>query len=429
MYSLKSGIFFVKGAVRGAILDTNSTLVYSVNERACEVLSYVISDEPYWKHLISIGIAEQTSKPFIQKLPIRKEPINPRFVWFEITEACNERCIHCYATPLSHGNDANGKSRMTYGNWVRIIQDVYSLGGKACQFIGGEPFLYRGENGETVLELVKVAKEVGFSSIEIFTNATLLNTAKIKEIKHLGVKVAVSLYSDNPDIHDSITNIPGSHAKTMESIRLLKQFDVQTRVEIVIMRANERTIDSSLQFREVLGCYGRRPNPLQPSGRGSNRLIQPSFEALAKYGLKLQPNFKVDINTLTHYVSGHSCLMGKLAVTEFGEVLPCVFSRRTPLGNILSSDLKQIVKEEAVQRIWHSTKDDVMVCRDCEYRYVCHDCRPLSYEIAAGNASYLTSPYPRCTYNPYIGQWGKGVWRVSENGKPFYDENLHQAAL
>jgi radical SAM protein with 4Fe4S-binding SPASM domain len=318
---------------------------------------------------------------------------------------------------------------MEHSDWVRIIRDVYSAGGRACQFIGGEPFLYRGKSGETVLDLVRVAKEVGFSSIEVFTKATLLDVEKIAEMKRLEVKVAVSLYSDDPNIHDSITNIPGSHAKTMESIRLLKHFDVQTRVEIVIMKANEPTIDSSLHLRETLGCNGKRPAPLLPSGRGSNRLIQPSFEILARYGLKRQPDFTSDISTLTHYVSGHSCLMGKLAFTEFGEVLPCVFSRGMLLGNILDVEFRSIVNGESVRRIWGSTKDDVMVCRDCEYRYVCHDCRPLSCEMAAGNASYLTAPYPRCTYNPYTGQWGRGVWRVDGNGKPFYVENLHQEPL
>ena len=37
------------------------------------------------------------------------------------------------------------------------------------------------------------------------------------------------------------------------------------------------------------------------------------------------------------------------------------------------------------------------------------------------------TPYPRCTYNPYTGQWGRGVWNVNENGQPFYDGSMRTA--
>jgi hypothetical protein len=73
--------------------------------------------------------------------------------------------------------------------------------------------------------------------------------------------------------------------------------------------------------------------------------------------------------------------------------------------------------------MWSATKDQVMVCRDCEYRYVCFDCRPLSEAAAAGRADYLHAPYPRCTYNPYTGEWSEGLWHVDEQGQPYYDRS------
>lgn len=69
-------------------------------------------------------------------------------------------------------------------------------------------------------------------------------------------------------------------------------------------------------------------------------------------------------------------------------------------------------------------KDDVLVCQDCEYRYVCFDCRPISEGAACGNGDYKTAPYPRCTYDPYEGVWGGGTWKVDDEGKPYYDESL-----
>jgi radical SAM protein with 4Fe4S-binding SPASM domain len=443
-YQLKSGVFLVSGALRGALLDTNSQLVYSINDDACSVLRYEIEDDVYWQTLASMGLAEQTDVINIQTLPEKKDTESLRFVWFEIvTDDCNERCTHCYADSMprtyrsalaKQGNlisieqpsldDGLDRLRMQHSNWLTIIQQAYLLGCRACQFIGGEPFLYKGQNGETVLDLVKFARQTGYGSVEVYTNATLLTVDKIRQLKDLGAKVAVSLYSDDPQVHDNITRTPGSHAKTVLSLKLLKEFDVPTRVEMVLMKSNQHTVDSTLVFRRELGHTGKRPDPLRPKGRGDNPLLQPNFENLATYGLKLRPNFTANRETIAHYKSGHSCLLGKITVTEFGDVLPCIFTRNHTLGNVLvSKNLKSIVESRELRQIWHTTKDNVMVCKDCEYRYVCFDCRPLSESVAAGHADYLSAPYPRCTYNPYLGEWAGGLWRVSEDGEPIYDRS------
>ncbi len=57
-YHLRKGVYLVKGASRGAILDTNSGRVYSVNRQACDVCSYLMEDEPFWNQLALLGLAE-----------------------------------------------------------------------------------------------------------------------------------------------------------------------------------------------------------------------------------------------------------------------------------------------------------------------------------------------------------------------------------
>lgn len=37
-FTLNNGVFFVPGALRGAIYDTNSGKVYSINKSGCEIL-------------------------------------------------------------------------------------------------------------------------------------------------------------------------------------------------------------------------------------------------------------------------------------------------------------------------------------------------------------------------------------------------------
>jgi radical SAM protein with 4Fe4S-binding SPASM domain len=434
-YQLKEGIFFVSGALRGAVLDTGSGAVYSVNEDAAAVLRYETRDDAYWETLVSLGLAEPTDSVRIAALPTR-ETERLSFAWFEIvTDDCNERCAHCYADSMPRTYrkaqkqalpvvcEEPAKPRMTHADWLAAIEDAARLGARACQFIGGEPFLYRGPRGETVFDLVLAAKQAGFTLVEIFSNGTLITREKAIRLKELGAQVACSLYSDQAEVHDSITRTPGSHAKTTAALAVLRELGVPVRAEIVLMQPNQHTIESTITFRSRHGYGERGPDPLRPKGRGDDPRLLPSFDHLVRYGLILEPNFVATRETVAHYASGHSCLLGKIAITEFGDVFPCIFSRNHPVGNLLvSRDLAPILRG-ALRPYWTATKDSVMVCRDCEYRHVCFDCRPLSEASSGGRADYLHAPYPRCTYNPYTGEWAAGLWKVDEAGEPVYDRS------
>src|SRR5262249_15954585 len=199
---------------------------------------------------------------------------------------------------------------------------------------------------------------------------------------------------------------------------------VPTRVEVVLMRPNQHTLESTLALRKERGWGERAPDPLRPKGRGDDVALQPDFEKLVQYGLLLEPNFVPSPETLPHCAWGHSCLMGRIAIAGVGAVLPCIFTRNPSVGNVLvSRALAPILRGPALRQVWGATKDQVMVCRDCEYRYVCFDCRPLSEAAAAGKAGYLHAPFPRCTYNPYTGEWRAGLWKVDGEGKPYYDRS------
>jgi radical SAM protein with 4Fe4S-binding SPASM domain len=435
-FRFKEGVYLVKGAQRGAILDTNQGNVYSINSAGTAALSGALSNEPYWQRLVGLELAEECDQPCplpnLPRLPI----FNLGFVWFEIvTSDCNECCVHCYADSmparyrrsqsLMVGPEAQAERSLSYAEWCLLIQEGHDLGCRECQFIGGEPFLYRDQK-HTVLDLAQCAREAGYETIEIFTNATLLTEAKIDRLKELGIKIAVSLYSDDPAIHDSITRTPGSHGKTMQSLRWLQAAGVPTRIGFVAMSKNEHTIESTIALIESLGIPGSHPDPLRPGGRAQDAVLLPSARTLVNYGLTLSPNFGVDLRTLAHYVSGHSCLAGKLAITETGDALPCIFSRNQILGNVREGGgIASVVSAPSTQAIWKSTKDDVLICQDCEYRYVCFDCRPLSEAAAEGRVDFLHAPYPRCTYNPYTGRWGEGLWRMTDEG-PIYDRTYEE---
>ena len=381
----------------------------------------------------ALGLTTREKLPQRSILPELIQKPELQFVWFEIvSDYCNESCAHCYADsmPPSHKKtksippEETGRKKLSIEKWETLISDAYSLGCRRGQFIGGEPFLFKGDHGESALDLAEYAKETGYEFIEIFTNATLLTEDKVSRIKDLGINMAVSLYSKDESVHDSITNTPGSYRKTVTSLRMLKQAGVPTRVEMVLMRHNEQTATETQALIEEMGFSYRSPDVLRPRGRGDNPTLTPSKETVVRYGLMTAPSFTVDKETLSRYLSGNSCLLGKIAITDTGDVLPCIFSRNLMVGNVQDSLLQEIIAGQKLEVVWKNTKDSVLVCRDCEYRYVCFDCRPLSEGVNQGRGEYLSAPYPRCTYNPYVGEWANGVWRVDKEGKPYHDESL-----
>jgi len=209
MYALSKGVYFVSGAKRGAVYDTNTGNVYLLNEIACRIVVGERSDPAFWARLRNLGLAEDESARLLtrQDLPILNRNFHLRFIWFEIvSDDCNQYCVHCYdecmpppyrvqvGLPCVPKNSSVAAERkLTAGEWKILIAEGAKLGCKQCQFIGGEPFLYRGECAEDVLDLAAYARCVGYSSIEIFTNATLLDEEKVRRIRNLGLEVAVSL--------------------------------------------------------------------------------------------------------------------------------------------------------------------------------------------------------------------------------------------
>ena len=313
------------------------------------------------------------------------------FLWIEVTPHCNLRCIHCYA-------DAGGepKPSMSTPEIRQVIGDAAALGWKRLQFTGGECTM-----NPDLQDLILHAKSCGFEFIEIFTNGTLLTEPMVQFLAQEGVHVGMSIYSYRPETHDAITGIPGSYEMSLNAIRLLLQYQVSTRCATIAMKQNEKDLDATTYFILRLGLNCRIPDPVRPSGRGKSLENWPE-----EYGLnaiQASPKFSTNPADFAKKQHRNSCWYGKAGITSSGDVLPCLFARDHVAGNIHKKSLKEIIHGKTMQQYWDLTFDRIEPCRQCEYRYVCDDCRPWAY----GFTGDLYAKSPRCTYNPLSGYWGK----------------------
>lgn len=88
------------------------------------------------------------------------------------------------------------------------------------------------------------------------------------------------------------------------------------------------------------------------------------------------------------------------------------------IGNIDELDNRDIIKfinRDEVKSLWNSNKDQIDVCRDCEFKRMCFDNR-----LPKQRAGIKTTFYHEieCSYNPYISlwRWDEGFLSLSEVG-------------
>ena len=81
---------------------------------------------------------------------------------------------------------------------------------------------------------------------------------------------------------------------------------------------------------------------------------------------------------------------------------PCLWWP-TEVGNINRDHLKDMISERRFNSFWDISKNNIEVCKDCEYKYNCHDCRLNSVNP---DEDFTLKPL-FCTYDPYTGEGNK----------------------
>lgn len=406
-FRLHKHCHIVRGAKRGAIYNIHSGKVLSINRGALELLTECqaasledlmdISDpenQVYLKFLNDLVTKELGSMYILEPegAADRAVPDEPtlEFLWLELTSNCNNRCLHCYAT----SGPCQTPDVVPLERWLSVITEARQLGATAIQLIGGEPLFY-----PEWRQLIEKATLEGYEYIEIFTNATTITDSDIAFFVEHNVNIATTIYADNAAVHDQITLNPGSFAKTFGNIKKILAAGIPLRIASIIMKPNEQEVDNIMQLCGELGVEVNPPDVVRPTGRGDDKDLLP----LTYRKPPIKPPFHTDSQSFFRAAACHSCLAGKLAITSDGEVIPCIFARNQVCGNILTEPLPEIVAGENLQRIWHTTKDKVEKCKDCEYRYACGDCRPLAQ--GSDSAKRWLACSSDCGYNPYTGVW------------------------
>ncbi|WP_162910732.1 grasp-with-spasm system SPASM domain peptide maturase [Hymenobacter oligotrophus] len=99
----------------------------------------------------------------------------------------------------------------------------------------------------------------------------------------------------------------------------------------------------------------------------------------------------------------NSCLNRKIGVDQHGLLRNCP-SMPTSFGHVDDTPLRAVLQQPDFTAVWAVNKDQVEVCRDCEFRYICQDCRAYTLD-----ATSLSGKPAKCSYDPYAAVWGEAT--------------------
>ncbi|OED39671.1 grasp-with-spasm system SPASM domain peptide maturase, partial [Flavobacteriaceae bacterium (ex Bugula neritina AB1)] len=84
----------------------------------------------------------------------------------------------------------------------------------------------------------------------------------------------------------------------------------------------------------------------------------------------------------------NTCLNRKISIDKEGNIKNCP-SMSQSFGDIKSTTLLKALSLPDFKKYWNITKDQIEVCRDCEFRHICTDCRAYVEEPNNQNSKPL----------------------------------------
>lgn len=251
------------------------------------------------------------------------------FIWLELTNQCNLQCVHCYAEsgPRAVNNDI-----MEISDYMRVIDESFDIGCRMIQFIGGEPTL-----NNDLSNLIIYADRKGFEFIEVFTNLTRLTDSLATLFKERRVHVATSVYADVAGIHDKITTVPGSFARTISNLKKLIAIGVFVRASVIAMQENRHVVEETINFLQRIGVQSVGSDGLRKIGRGA---------ASGQGGMS--------------ELCGQ-CAGPKLCIGPDGLASPCIMSKSWSVGSVMQRNLVDIIKSNELAVIRSQIADATRV--------------------------------------------------------------------
>ncbi|MDC0741172.1 radical SAM protein [Polyangium mundeleinium] len=309
------------------------------------------------------------------------------------TVHCNQDCWFCSANETSHNVEEDP------GRMMRRIARLGRTGVEQISFSGGEPTLSR-----HLVDYVSVAKRTGVRSIELVTNAVLLDKPeKVDALVAAGLtNVFVSLHAHDEALARLQTRKMGDHARTVRALHLFARHDaLRLDVNHVVSAQNHRHL---VRFVEWMHAeFGARIGI-------SFAYVTPQYKALERLADHV-PRFSDVMPYLKRAIARANELGVEVVVGSRQGVPPCQLEEMMPWSDVLVS-LSGALTEDLPQ------KQKGPACAACRFDLVCTGVwKPYAAVFGTGELRAIPGEKitpERCLAEPRIARFRPGIDRLDE---------------
>lgn len=304
----------------------------------------------------------------------------------ELTYECSAKCIHCYNPGASRNSKEQNTRHITgeleLSDYKRIIDEFYEMGLVRVCLSGGDPF-----SKPIVWELMEYlySKDIPF---DLYTNGLRVIGKEARLANLFPCSVGISIYSDIPAVHDSITRIPGSLKKSLTVLENLAELSVPLAIKCCVMHNNvksyrgvvriadrysatlqlECNIFDSVDGDKCVSKYlrlGREEMHIVLRDKDIPQYVGPEIE---NYGAHSMPK------------NENACAAGctGFCLTPDGSLTYCV-SFQASIGNLKSNSLTEILSNPELSWWRSRTLSDYEECGKYEYCKFCCLCPGLNF--------------------------------------------------
>jgi radical SAM protein with 4Fe4S-binding SPASM domain len=330
----------------------------------------------------------------------------PQTIFWEITAACNLRCLHCVVDA-----GVKVKDELSTEHCLKLTEELAAFGVENIAFSGGEPLLH-----PDFFTLAEKVRDLGMT-IQLATNGTLVTSQVARNLMDLDASVQVSLDGSTPEIHNYLR--PGIKAfeRSVEGIRALVSAGHQVTIGTVLSTLNKNDIPAMIAFAEHLGAASFRLIPFVPKGRGkcyTDLEVTPlQVKEVTRYLHDMRDHVGIDIGPIEFEdmlnqaicsdPSGQDRALHCGGAIEYvtilpsGEVLPCHFFEGVRADNIHTAQFRDIWIRSRFLNYFRSLKVSDLHgnCSTCSWLSSCGgSCRAVNYakgDLFGGNKSCWVS--------------------------------------
>ncbi|MEW6456723.1 MAG: radical SAM protein [Acidobacteriota bacterium] len=323
-------------------------------------------------------------------------PAHP--VW-EITLACNLKCIHCHAS--------SGKplpDELTTEEGLQLLEEIVSIREfRMLVLTGGEPLIRR-----DIFEILEYGKNLGLKFV-IATNGTLITEEIAFMLKEKGATgLAISIDASNSKVHNFIRNSLDAFDLAINGIKNAKKARLAIQINFTVMEYNANQLEDTVEFVNDLGADIILIYQLVPVGRGKSvgeaRLRMKENESLVNlikekqitsttiiepvaapqywpYILKKNGKNNLGLNLAQIFFHGCTAGRGLVYVKANGEVWPCPFVE-VSAGNVRKNSFSEIWQNSEVFQNLRYRKEALKgKCSICQFIDICGGCRGRAWAL------------------------------------------------